>query len=182
MMMAMTLLLLLASAASRGATAAPPRRLLFMDCDPPSQRGWASTCAQEDVAVTAEPGLNSTCSAYYEENPDWIVCAGERLVSVHKRWGMPGLLSIGSLWSKPCNSPKTCGCPAAPGTTTQPPCNPYGPALPPDWDQRLGTALRTLRPAFQNGSIEGVALGDELAGEIHCTLYTALGTLLHPVH
>ena len=159
-------LLLLASAAARGATTARSttprtgtrRRLLFMDCDPPEQRSWSSTCAQEDVAITAEPGLNSTCSAYYEQNPDWIICAGERLVSVRKRWGMPGLLSIGSLWSKPCDNPRTCGCPAAPGTTTQPPCNPYGPALPPNWHQRLGTALRTLRPAFQNGSIEGIAL------------------------
>jgi hypothetical protein len=141
------------------------RRLLFMDCDPPAQRGWASTCSQEDVAVTAEPGLNSSCSAMEQENPDWIVCAGERLVAVHKTWGMPGLLSIGSLWGKPCDTPKTCGCPAAPGTTTPAPCGPYAAALPANWGQTLGKALKALRPAFLNGSIEGVALGDELAAD-----------------
>ena len=53
------------------------RHLVFADCDPPNQQGWASLCMQEDVISSpptgsAGPGLNSSCSGSHLDNPtDW---------------------------------------------------------------------------------------------------------------
>jgi hypothetical protein len=93
----------------------------------------------------------------------WVLCAGQRLVSVHTEWGMPGLLSLGDLWNKPCDVPHTCGCPGTPPGSTN--CSAYGKALDDDFAASLGPALAALKPAFANGSIAGISLGDELCAD-----------------
>lgn len=145
------------------------RYLGFMDCDPPKQRNWTSFCFQEDVVPSppdgpAGPGLNSTCSASSTGgNKDWLRCAGERLVTVHRRWGMPGMLSLEDMWSKS-------GCFYWNCTAS---------ALAPDWDTWLGGQLAALKPAFYNGSIIGVSLGDELASDgVPCENISAVASFI----
>ena len=71
--------------------------------------------------------------------------------------------SLGDLWDKPCDNPNTCTCPGTPPTMKN--CTPYAPALSDDWAMWLSGELDALRPAFMNGSIAGIALGDELCAD-----------------
>ena len=145
------------------------RHLTFADCDPPNQQGWASLCMQEDVVSSpptgsAGPGLNSSCSGSHLDNPtDWASCAGQRLVTVHRRWGMPGMLSLGDMWSKSQCHRWNC----------------THPGIGPDSLHWLGGQLAKIKPAFYNGSIAGVSLGDELASDgVPCENISAVAAFI----
>jgi hypothetical protein len=131
------------------------RYLAFMDCDPPAHKGWTNLCFQEDVVSSppdgpAGPGLNSSCSAsHLDGNTNWVICAGRRLVAVHERWRIPGMLSLGDMWSKSQCFHENC---TAPGIGS-------------GWELWLGGQLVAIKSAFYNGSIGVISLGDELASD-----------------
>ena len=144
-----------AAAAPNGSTSR--MQLLFYDCAPSAQAGWASLCFQhqEDLVYAGAPaarqaGFLVNCSASRGNNPGggWIECAGRQLAAVHRQYRLPGLLNLFDFFTK--NE----GCYHWNCTRT---------ALAPTWKADLGSALDTLRPCFRNGSITGISLGDEMA-------------------
>ena len=72
----------------------------------------------------------------------------------------PGTASGSESDASPCHH--TCGCPGTPAGSN---CSAYGQALAPDFAATLGPALMKLKPAFANGSIAGISLGDELCAD-----------------
>jgi hypothetical protein len=148
-MTVMTVLALALALLPLGLGAGPPQHqhLLMMDCEPSTQSNWTSWCFGQEFLEGVHP-----CRKLPTMQQQ-IVCHGERLVAVHRQTasptepGMPGVISLNDvLWlHSPC-----CYVPPKPG----------GPK--PGWQAALGGALTTLRPAFANGSLAGIFIGDEL--------------------
>ena len=160
------LLLLRCALGGSGGGESDRKSIVLMDCDPPAQHKWADYCYEAPRCPNCPSEMAQANRSEFCDGPDcrdasypapcgpptrrdFIACSGRRLVEVHSQYGMRGILSLRGLWiNKGCHLP-----------------NCTRSALPPNWAEELGAGLDELRPAFANGSLAGVWLGDELASD-----------------